>query len=184
MTQDSQLRKHLNFSIFHRLRFLREKLRLGFLGKDIWLDKNVVFMRFPKNIFLQNNIIVKEGVRICSCNSEAKITIGENTTVGYHSFIFASDEISIGTDCLIAPFVYIVDSNHSILKEKKINLQPNISSKIKIGNDVWLGSNVTVLKGVTTGDGAVIAAGSVVNKDIEAYSINAGAPSKIIGYRK
>ena len=71
-----------------------------------------------------------------------------------------------------------------ILKNKRINQQENTSEKIVIKDDVWLGSNVTILKGVTIGEGAVIAAGSVVNKDLEPYSINAGTPSKVIGYRE
>lgn len=180
----SQLRKHLKYSIFNKFRSFYQRFRIGELGKKVWLDKNVSLMRFPKNIKIADEVVIKEGAKICSCNINAKVTIGERTTVGYHTFIFASSNIKIGSDCLIAPFVYIVDSNHSILKEKNINEQPNQSKEIVIGDDVWIASNVTVLKGVTIGNGAVLAAGAVINKDIEAFSINAGSPSKIIGYRK
>lgn len=180
----SQLKKYLKYSFFNKVRALVQRNRIGFLGKKVWIDKRVEFMRFPKNIFIEEEVVIKEGARICSCNDKAKINIGKRTTVGYHTFIFATTNVEIGNDCLIAPFVYIVDSNHSILKDKRINLQPNSSGQIIIKDDVWLGSNVTVLKGVTIGEGAVIAAGSVVNKDIEPYTINAGAPSKVIGYRE
>lgn len=54
---------------------------------------------------------------------------------------------------------------------------------ISIGNDVWIGINVTILDGVNVGNGAIIAAGSVVNKDIPAYSIYGGVPAKLIRYR-
>jgi acetyltransferase-like isoleucine patch superfamily enzyme len=182
--EHSQLRKHLKFSLSHKWRALIQKKRLGFLGKKVWIDKRVEFMRFPKKISIDAEVVVKEGARICACNREANISIGKRTTVGYHTFIFASSRIEIGNDCLIAPFVYIVDSNHSIVKNKRINQQRNSSEKIVIKDDVWLGSNVTILKGVTIGEGAVIAAGSLVNKDIEPYSINAGSPSKVIGYRE
>lgn len=141
-------------------------------------------MRFPENISIEEEVVIKEGAKICACNKSANISIGKRTTIGYNTYLFASSGISIGDDCLVAPFVYIVDSNHTILKEKKINSQPNESEEIKIGNDVWLASNVTILKGVTVGDGAVVAANTLVNKDIEPFSINAGTPSKIIGYRK
>lgn len=182
--ENSQLRKHLKFSLANKWRAFVQRSRVGFLGKKVWIDKRVEFMRFPKNISIDAEVVVKEGARICACNNEAKISIGKRTTVGYHTFIFASAGVEIGNDCLIAPFVYIVDSNHSILKNKRINQQGNTTEKIVIKDDVWLGSNVTILKGVTIGEGAVIAAGSVVNKDVEPYSINAGTPSKVIGYRE
>ena len=141
-------------------------------------------MRFPRNIQIQDDVVIKEGVRICSCNQTATIEVGSRTTIGYHSFIFASEKITIGDDCLIAPFVYIVDSNHQIRRNQLINLQPNETAPIKIGNGVWIASNVTILKGVTIGDGAVIAANSVVNRDVPAFEIYGGSPAKKIGERE
>ncbi|MBL7858476.1 MAG: acyltransferase [Cyclobacteriaceae bacterium] len=141
-------------------------------------------MRFPRNIFIGDGVVVKEGARICSCNENAIIQIGSRTTVGYHTFIFASEKIEIGQDCLIAPFVYIVDSNHQIEKHQLINHQPNETSAIKIGNDVWIASNVTILKGVSIADGAVIAANSVLNHSVPAFEIWGGSPAKKIGERK
>ncbi|MCB2194270.1 MAG: acyltransferase [Bacteroidetes bacterium] len=110
--------------------------------------------------------------------------MGKNTTIGFHNFIFASKSITIGDDCLIAPFVYIVDSNHQIKRNFKINQQPNEVASVNIGNDVWIASNVTILKGVNIGDGAVIAANSVVNKDVPQFKIFGGSPAKEIGERK
>lgn len=141
-------------------------------------------MRFAKNIYVGDKVVVKEGARICACNEKAEIHIGERTTIGYHNFIFASAGIEIGQDCLIAPFVYLVDSNHGINRNERINRQPNETSPIRIGDGVWLASNVTVLKGVSIGDGAVVAANSVVNSDIPAFEIWGGTPAKRIGERK
>lgn len=180
----SQLRKHLKFTIRNHVRAFLAKRILGFLGRGVHIDKGVEFMRFPKNIFIKDEVVVKEGVKICSCNKEATITVGERTTLGYHTFIFASEKIEIGNDCLIAPFVYVVDSNHSISKKSYINQQPNETAAIKIGNDVWIASNVTILKGVTIGDGAVVAANSVVNKSIPNQEIWGGSPAKKIGDRE
>jgi acetyltransferase-like isoleucine patch superfamily enzyme len=180
----SQLRKHLKYSWKNKFRLWKAKSRLGKCGEMVWIDKNVEFMRFPKNIFVDDNVVVKEGARICACNEKATIKIGKNTTVGYHNFYFASEQIEIGENCLIAPFVYIVDSNHKIAKEQLINEQANETSPIKIGNDVWIASNVTILKGVTIGDGAVIAANSVVNKDISPYTIVGGTPARFISKRE
>lgn len=128
--------------------------------------------------------VIKEGARICACNETATISIGKNTTIGFHTFIFASNHISIGDDCLVAPFVYLVDSDHSIEKNQLINQQSNTTSPIKIGNDVWLGTGCKILKGVTIGDGAIIAAGAIVNADVPAYEIWGGIPAKKISERK
>ncbi len=182
--KNNQLRKHLKYTLKNSCRLFKAKSRLGFCGKNVWIDKNVEFLRFPNNIDISSNVIIKEGTRICSCNKNAQIKIGKNTTIGYHNFIFASDNIEIGEDCLIAAFVYIVDSNHEIKKKTKINQQPNSTAPIVIGNDVWIASNVTILKGVNIGDGAVIAANSVVNKDIPGYKIYGGSPAVEIGERK
>ncbi len=180
----NQLRKNINYTWRVKFRQFIQKRRLGLLGSNVFIDKNVELLRFPKNIFIGENVVLKEGVRICSCNESAIVSIGRNTTIGYHNFIFASEKIEIGEDCLIAPFVYIVDSNHLIEKNKKINVQPNITAPVKIGNDVWVASNVTILKGITIGNGAVIAANSVVNKNVPAYEIWGGSPAKKIGERE
>jgi acetyltransferase-like isoleucine patch superfamily enzyme len=180
----SQFRKHLKFTFRNSIRLFFAKQKLGFCGDKVFIDKNVEFQRFPKNISIDDNAAIKEGTRICSCNENAKISIGKNTTIGFHNFIYASNKIEIGDDCLIAPFVYIVDSNHQAKKGTRINQQPNETAPIKIGNDVWIASNVTILKGVTIGDGAIVAANSVVNKDVEPYTIVGGSPAKFISNRE
>ncbi|CAA6813627.1 MAG: Acyltransferase [uncultured Sulfurovum sp.] len=179
----NQFRKNIKFTLLHKFRYIIQKNRLGKCGQYIYFDKNVELLRNPKNIFLENNIYIKEGTKICACNSNAKINIGANTSIGYYNFIFASFNISIGRDCMIAPYVYIVDSDHGTKKASHMNQQENISKPIKIGNDVWIASNVTILKGVHIHDGAIIAANSVVNSDVPSYTIYGGTPAKKIGER-
>jgi acetyltransferase-like isoleucine patch superfamily enzyme len=180
----SQLRKYSKRGIFHKLRSYFWSLRLGYLGSNVLIENNVKILRFPKNVKISDNVFIKEGVRICSCNEKAQVNIGNNTTIGYHTFIFASENISIGQDCLIAPFVYLVDSNHKIEKSLKINQQGNETAPIIIEDDVWIASNVTILKGVEIKKGAVIAANSVVNTNVGEYEIWGGSPAKKIGERK
>ena len=84
----------------------------------------------------------------------------------------------IGNQCMFANNFVVVDHDHD-RKDGKI-LKELVSAPVKIGNNVWCGANVTVLKGVTIGDGAVIAAGSVVNRDVAAYSVVAGVPARKI----
>lgn len=129
-------------------------------------------------------MVIKSGARLCACNAQAQISIGENTTVGYHTYMFASEKITIGGNCLIAPFVYLVDSDHSIAKDQLINQQTNQTAAIEIGNDVWIGTGAKILKGVRVGDGAVIAAGALVKDDVAPYAIVGGIPAKKISERQ
>lgn len=182
-SENNQLRKHLRHSLSSRLRSLIFGRKLAALGKNVYFDKNVEIMRFPGNVSVLDNAVVKEGARICACNEVAKISIGKNTTIGYHTFIFASEKIEIGDDCLIAPFVYLVDSDHKIEKGVNINSQPNETAAIAIGNDVWIGTGAKILKGVTIGDGAIVAAGALVKDDVASNTIVGGIPSKKLGER-
>lgn len=184
MNNSSQLRKHIKFKISHKLRSLIQTKRLGFLGQRVFIDKDVSLLRYPKNIRIKNDVVLKKGANICSCNVNAPIEIGERTSIGFYTFIYASNGIKIGSDCLIAPFVYIVDSDHEISKGLLINQQPNKTASIEIGNDVWISTGAKILKGIKIGDGAVIAAGAVVNQDVSPNSIFGGIPAKKIGERK
>lgn len=85
--------------------------------------------------------------------------------------------IEIGEDVAIAENVSIRDSdNHSIFN----NPEHQVSAPIVIGNHVWIGMNATILKGVKIGDGAIVAAGAVVTKDVPPACLVGGVPAKII----
>ena len=180
----SQLRQNTKEKFIHKWRRFRQKSKLGKVGEGVYFDKDVDIFRFTKNVELSDYVMIKAGARICACNESAKVSIGENTTFGYHSHIFASAGIEIGANCMIAPFVYIVDSDHGIKKDQLMNEQPNITAPIKIGNDVWIGTGAKILKGVTVGEGAVIAAGALVKDDVEPYKIVGGIPAKVLGERE
>ncbi len=181
--KNAQLRKHLKRTWRVRYRTWKAKRILGNIGKDVFIEKGVDLMRYPQNITIGESAVIKEGAKICPCNESSTIHIGKNTTIGYHTFLFASVGISIGDDCLIAPFVYLVDSDHGIDKKYKINEQANTSEAIVIENDVWIGTGAKILKGVKIGQGAVIAAGSLVKNDVPAYEIHGGIPAKKISER-
>jgi acetyltransferase-like isoleucine patch superfamily enzyme len=183
MSNNAQLRKHLKRTFRVRLRSFIERNRIKSLGKNVYIDKDVELLRYPKNISISDNVVLKSGARICSCNESSLIHIGESTTVGHHTFIFASEGVDIGANCLIAPFVYIVDSDHQIRKSKRINEQGNLTAPIKIDDDVWIGTGAKILKGVTINKGAIIAAGAVVKDDVLPYSIVGGIPAKEISKR-
>lgn len=161
---------------FHRLRGTK-------ISPSSIIFYGAKFLRYPKNIKIGNHAVVKNFVEICSCNEDALIEIGDRTTIGNYSFIYASKRIIIGDDCMIAPFVYVVDSNHNSKPDIKMNLQDNLSEQIIIGNDVWIGAKAVILSGVVIGDGAIISAGSVVNQNVKPNSIVGGVPAKHLKYR-
>ncbi len=84
---------------------------------------------------------------------------------------------------MIAAQCYIIDSNHGIKAGELIQNQKNTTEKIYIGNDVWIAANCTIVKGVKINDGAVIAAKSFVNKEVEKNSVVGGIPARHIKYR-
>lgn len=133
------------------------------------------------NIIVGNNVTIHPGVTFWG---KGKITIGDNTAIGKDAFIFAYEDMEIGNDVLIAAYTYIVDCDHGVERELKINKQNLVSQKIAIKDDVWIGAGSKILKGSILNKGAVIGAMSLVNKEIESYSINVGVPSKKIKYRK
>lgn len=179
-----QFRRYQKFSLKNRLRLFINKYKLKNCGDRVWFDNNVKFLRYMNNISIGNNVVFKEGARILSCNKKSEIIIGENTTIGYHTFIVSSLSVKIGRNSLIAPFVYIIDDNHQIKKGININQQDHDKEPIVIGDDVWIGAKAMILKGVTIGDGAIIAAGSIVTKDVESNAVYGGIPAKKISERK
>lgn len=108
---------------------------------------------------------------------------GENITFGKHVFLNAGcrfqDQggIIIGEGCLIGHGVMLATLNHDLNPQTRADLHP---SPIHIGNNVWIGANATVLPGVMIGDGAIVAAGAVVTKNVEANTVVGGIPAKII----
>lgn len=124
------------------------------------------------------NFLMTAGPFYMKCTDKAEITIGDNCFFNHNCSLTAAENIVIGNQCMFANNFVVVDHDHD-RKDGKI-LKELVSAPVKIGNNVWCGANVTVLKGVTIGDGAVIAAGSVVNRDVAAYSVVAGVPARKI----
>lgn len=119
------------------------------------------------------------------------IRIGDFTTTA--PFFTCIGDVSIGCNTLIAPRVFISSGTHVAKSKELIRVQDanflrqngRISSRpIVIGNDCWLGVNVVICPGVNLGTGCVVGAGSVVTKSFPEYSIVAGVPAKVIGYRQ
>lgn len=115
-----------------------------------------------------------------------KFSMGEGSSIAQNCTISGeSAGVFIGKNVMIAPNVVIVAFAHGI---KKINLpmskQDYEEASVVIEDDVWIGANCTIVKGITIGTGSVIGANSFLNKNVQPYSIMGGVPAKLIGVRE
>jgi acetyltransferase-like isoleucine patch superfamily enzyme len=113
------------------------------------------------------------------------ILVGKNAHINQYCCVWASphSRIALGDNLLMGPGVKIFSSNHSTHVGTPMNLQPFVEKDIIIGNDVWLGANSVIVAGVTIGEGAIVAAGSVVTKDVPEYTVVGGVPARPIRTR-
>jgi len=140
-------------------------------------------IQLSKNLIIGKNTRISSYVKIKVANGILKI--GENCTINSFCFIDADEGgLYIGDNVLIGPRVGIHGSNY-IYENKNIPIifQGVVSKGIHIEDDVWIGSNSTILDGVTIGKGSVIGAGSVVTRNVPPYSIAVGVPAKVIKER-
>lgn len=117
-----------------------------------------------------------------------ELIFGENIQLNDYVHICSIQKIEIGDDTLIASHVYISDNSHGTYKGNESDSSPFTSpikriyqmSSVKIGKRVWIGEGCMILPGVSIGDGAVIGAHAVVNRDIPANTIAVGSPAIIV----
>lgn len=109
---------------------------------------------FGKNITVGSNVFINAG---CRFQDQGGITIGDGTLIGHN--------------------VVLTTLNHQFNPNKRRDMTP---ASIIIGKNVWIGSSATVVPGIKIGDGAIVAAGAVVTKDVEENTIVGGVPARII----
>ena len=117
-----------------------------------------------------------------------RIVFGNNVQINDYVHISAIEKVDIGDNVLMASHVYISDNSHGQYKGVEGDTAPSVPpikrpyfvAPVKIGNNVWLGEGVIVMPGVTIGDGCVIGAHSIVNKDMPANTVAVGSPAKIV----
>ena len=172
------------------------------MNKIIFIIRYILQIKLNKNItssgfvILQNNVklIVEKGggivfgknVRVKEnsviyAKKNAKIIFGDNSSTGHHTEISANNYIEIGNDVIMGAYTYITDSNHGY-KDATVPIckQEMESGKVSIGDNVWLGRSVMVLKDANIGDNTVVGSGAIVTKKFKNNLILAGIPAKII----
>lgn len=129
----------------------------------------------------RDNLIVGFGI---AGIDRPTLRIGNRVMVGYRNEINVANHVSIGNDVRIATGVAIFDNNsHPVDPEKRranVKMTEADTAPVMIRDNVWIGMDTLILKGVTIGESAVVAAGSVVTKDVPPYTLVAGNPARVV----
>lgn len=107
------------------------------------------------------------------------VHVGKNVFFNFNVCLVDDADIFLGDDCLVGPGCHLITAQHPVSPRLRKNLL-QFNKPIHIGNNVWLGAGAIILPGVTIGDNSIVAAGSVVTRDVEANVIVAGSPAKVM----
>jgi acetyltransferase-like isoleucine patch superfamily enzyme len=117
--------------------------------------------------------------------NDATLLLEDGAAIGPFNIINAFDDCRIGRNSMLGPYVNINCADHGMeCGEGPMRFQCGCYGPVVIGEDCWICSHAVILMGVTIGDGAVVAAGAVVNSDVPPYAIVAGVPATIVGSRR
>lgn len=135
------------------------------------------YVKYLEELFGRN----LDGIRILTpfiCDFGNRVTFGDNVFINHSAILSASGGIEFKSGCMAAPGLRIATINHD-MNNRHIAYT---YGKVTIGENAWIGMNVTICPGVTIGKYAVIGAGAVVTKDVPDYAVVGGVPAKIIKY--
>ena len=137
----------------------------------------------PECVRLGERVLLEADVYLKVVSDKATLKLGDYVFVGRGTEIDVLGNVTVGAHTVIAPRCFITDHNHGMLPGLRIDQQPCNIEPVAIGSDVWLGTGVVVLPGVSIGDGAVVGANSVVTKDVAPMTVVAGAPARFLRVR-
>ncbi len=115
---------------------------------------------------------------------EGQVSIGAKSVLGQECTISSFQHVSIGRECIVADRVMLIDFDHGVVEvERPIREQGIYKRDVNVGHNVWIGYGACLLRGVTVGDNSIIGTSSVVTCDVEANSVVAGVPARLIRER-
>lgn len=159
------------------------------LGVDVVLNRRVSIEASGRDgVRLGNRVTVGENARILSSGVIREpgvgIRIGDDTAIGMDNLLWGQGGITIGSSCLLGPRVSIFSENHATgRRDVPIRSQGTVRGPVSVADDCWIGAASVIVAGVRVGEGAVIAAGAVVTRDVPPFAVVAGVPARIIGSR-
>jgi acetyltransferase-like isoleucine patch superfamily enzyme len=162
------------------------KARCEIVGKNLSLPNGIpLIIGNHLKIYLGNNVTIgRSTIGASKVFDKPVLKVGNKTYIGYGTTISVAKEVVIGDNCMISGGCLIMDSDDHPLSPQKRLLGMPVEKEdvqpIKIGNNVWIGSNCTILKGVTIGENSVIATHSVLTKDVEPNCMYGGVPAGLI----
>ena len=156
-----------------------------YINKETLLTNSYIKIKGNNNrISIGSNCCLKNLI-IDMKNENSVIKIGDKTTIEESRVTsFEPYKIEIGEDCMFSADIVIMNTDVHRIYDVDTGLKTNQGKEISIGNHVWLGIRTTVLKGVSIGDNSIVAAGSIVTKDVKANTIVSGNPAKQIKENK
>lgn len=160
------------------------------IGKTVIIGDNVEINALSKaGVFIGNNVSILKNT-IIECTGVIRhlgegLIIGNNVGIAQNCFIQVRGKVEIGDNVIFGPNVSIFSENHNYDNlDLPISMQGETRKGVIIESGVWLGTRVVILDGVRVGENSIVAAGSIVNKDVPPYSIVGGVPAKMIKSRK
>lgn len=172
-------------ALVSRLRNVRFRALGTRIDGYAWL-RRVSIPRQWSDVRIEAGVALDDGVTLlCSdAPKRDKIVVGARSYINRNTILDASESLTIGDDCMIGPGCYLTDHDHSTKAGLPPGSQPLISKPTFLGNRVWLGAHVVVLKGVTIGDDAVVGAGAVVTRNVAAGTTVAGVPARPLAAKR
>lgn len=155
------------------IRGFLNKWKFNKSGKLLRMEKGVRVMKNKGRIILGDRVLLHRYVKLSSYGGS--IEIGNNSYIGDRTEIHSGKEVKIGNNVNIAWDCNILDRDYHAFESDS-----EVTKRVVIEDRVWIGARSIVLKGVTIGEGAVVAAGSVVTKSVPPKCLVAGNPAKVI----
>lgn len=184
-----------------RMKLIMMRGRLYHCGSRIWIDYRADILN-PAGLWLGDNVKIYRGVIIkCRSKNIPSVKLGNNVKIheyayidpyggsvefdeyaacGHHCVFGGHASLYVGKYSMISGLTYIIPANHGISQNgiPYVN-HPEHKESVYIGNNVWIGCSCVILSGVKIGDNSVVAAGSVVTKDVPSGALVAGVPARI-----
>lgn len=154
------------------------------LGSRVFIGSGARLSATPNGIQIGDGSRIMPGAVIDVYNyrgiPDAGVRLGSDCVVGPGSIIYGARPVTVGNNVLMGARVTLIPHDHPHDRGALIQDQGMVGDPITIEDNVWLGANVVVLKGVTIGTGSVVGAGSVVIRDVPPYTVAAGVPARVI----